>query len=115
VADVGEHGGRVEKAAESVVLKLIARWMMAAGIPAALAAGGIIAREVVTATNNNTVALVELKALLLGNTQLLNSRLDAHADRLRGMDDRNNAQDQRMDRTDQKIDTLQLRIYQGAK
>ncbi len=110
--------GAISRAAENAMLRLAARWMMVAGLPVMLAVIGWGGREIVAATNQNTLATVRLEGKLDGlqgtidgTTRLLNSRIDAHADRLKSLDDRNTQQDTRMDRQDNRIDAIQQRVW----
>lgn len=113
------NGSKVEKAAESAMLRLAARWMMVVGVPAIIAAGAWIGREVVESTRANTLATVRLEGKVDGvqgridsNVTLLNSRIDAQVDRLKGLEERDRQHDQRMDRQDGKIDIIHQRIWQ---
>lgn len=104
------HPNGAEKAAENATLKLWSRLMMAVGVPVGLAIGGAVAAEVWNTSKMTAAAVVRLEESVKGLTAVLNSRIDAHADRLKGLDERNTQQDARMDRTDQKIDAMQFRM-----
>lgn len=113
MADAGFNGTsetRVAKAAENALLKLGARLVMVVGVPIGLGIGGWMAREVIASTDQNTKAVIEIRSDIRGLTQVLNGRIDAHADRLKGIDERNTQQDARMDRHEQKLDGLILRL-----
>lgn len=118
---------KANKAAENAVLKLVARYSMVAIIPLITGFGGVglwVANKVwesVQAGNRETndtlkatnSAVNDLRIMITGitgNQTLLNSRIDVHADRFKGVDERNTQQDQRMDRQDNKIDAIQLRV-----
>lgn len=111
---VGEPNGtseaRVAKVAENALLKLGARLVMVVGVPIGLGAGGWMASKVIAATDENTKAVIEIRGDIRTMTSILNGRIDAHADRLRGIDERNTQQDARMDRHEQKLDGLILRL-----
>lgn len=109
----GEHRRQqLEAAAENATLKLVARWMMVAGVPAIIAAGTWFANRVITATDENTKATIKLeqrfKALveiqIPGLSTMINARIDGHAQRLDSIDRRNEQQDG-------KIDELQRRVW----
>ena len=110
------HGSTMERVAESTALKLVARWMMAVGLPvigtAIIGAGSWFANRVISATDENTKATIELKqsfkslveVQIPGLSNLINSRIDGHAQRLDAIDRRN-------DQQDSKIDELQRRVW----
>jgi hypothetical protein len=86
--------------------------MMVAGVPAIIGAGAWFANRVITATDENTRATIKLeqsfKSLveiqIPGLSTMINSRIDAHAQRLDAIDRRN-------DQQDFKIDDLQRRVW----
>jgi len=108
----GEQRRTLEAAAENATLKLVARWMMVAGVPAIIGAGAWFANRVITATDENTRATIKLeqsfKSLveiqIPGLSTMINLRIDAHAQRLDAIDRRN-------DQQDTKIDELQRRVW----
>jgi hypothetical protein len=109
----GEHRRRqLEAAAENATLRLVASWMMVVGVPAIIAAGAWFANRVISATDENTRATIELKqsfkslveVQIPGLSTMVNSRIDTHAQRLDGIDRRNEQQDT-------KIDELQRRVW----
>lgn len=106
----GNSEARFAKVAENALLKLGARLVMVVGVPIGLGIGGWMAREVIASTDQNTRAVIEIRSDIRGLTQVLNGRIDAHADRLKGIDERNTQQDARMDRHEQKLDGLILRL-----
>src|SRR5262249_6299720 len=93
----------------SALLKWIARWMMAVGLPAfataILGAGAWFAGRIISATDENTRAVIELKQSMKslvdyqipGIVNTLNGRLDAHEQRLGAIDRRNELQDNRIE------------------
>lgn len=104
--------GSVSRAAENAMLRFSSRWMMVLGIPALFATLAWGGRELVTATNANTLATARLEEKLVGmqasitySVGLLNSRFDAQ-------DRRGDANDRRNDAQDTKIDSLQQRVWQ---
>lgn len=106
------NGNRVERAAHSAMLGLIARAMILIGIPVTLAVIGWGGREIVGATQQNTLALVEIKGIIAGvqsridgTATLLNSRIDVHGEQLKSLRE----VDQRHD---SKLDDLQKQLYQ---
>ena len=101
---------RAARAAENALLKLGARLVMVVGVPIGLGIGGWAAREVIAATNENTRAIVEIRGDIRALTSGLSGRLDAQADRIKGIDERNTQQDARMDRHEQKLDGIILRL-----
>ena len=93
-----------EKAAENATLKLWSRLMMAVGVPVGLAIGGAVAAEVWNTSKMTSAAVIRLEESVKGLTNMLNSRIDAHAQRLDSIDRRNDSQDV-------KIDAIQLKVW----
>lgn len=97
-----------ERVADSVFVKLVARFAMIIGVPLV----GYLGNELWTSvkrTNESTIRLEEKITTLL-NVQIpdmqraLTDRINAHAQRLDGQDRRN-------DRQDTDIDDLKRRVY----
>jgi len=84
------------------------RWLVTIGM-GLLAYLSIRVLDSVDKTATAVTALQIQVTTLSGTTE---SRINAHADRLRGIDDRNVQQDTRMDRQDMKIEGIQQRIWQ---
>lgn len=119
-SDQNGNGSRIEKAAESVMLRLVARWMMALGIPVVIAVVGWGGREIVSATNANTFALVELKGVVSGvqgkidgSVTLLNSRIDAHVEQLKSLRDKDAQHDSQFEKQSDRINNIQQQIWQA--
>lgn len=127
MADVNgssEAMSRAERASENAMLKLVARWMMALGVPLiilSIGALGWFVDRIVTATDDNTKATIKIEATLAplvkaqdamvlqiesnkSTTNALENRINIHAGRLSDLNDRNRDQDV-------KIDDLQRRVW----
>lgn len=127
MADVNgssEAMSRAEWASENAMLKLVARWMMALGVPLiilSIGALGWFVDQIVTATDDNTKATIKIEATLAplvkaqdamvlqiesnkSTTNALENRINIHAGRLSDLNDRNRDQDV-------KIDDLQRRVW----
>jgi hypothetical protein len=107
----GNGEAPIARAAENALLKLLARLAVVGGLPVVLGTFGYMSSRIVSATDENTRAVIRLEQGLEGlRTQIpqivgtLNGRLDAHVQRLDSADRRN-------DRQDGQIDDLQKRIY----
>jgi hypothetical protein len=103
MADSVSHNGnasRVEAAAESALLRLVARTSMAVLVPAGIAFCGWAATEVWASVKKTGEAVNRLEVLITANggtLQVLNSRLDA--------------QGRRVDQHDTDIERLRERLY----
>lgn len=115
----------MERAAESVAMKFFARLMMVAGLPligsAIIGAGAWFASKVITATDENTKAIIKIETTIApilkahdamatqiennrAATSALETRVNIHAGRLGDINERNRDQDV-------KIDDLQRRVW----
>ena len=97
---------------------------MVVGVPVILAVAGFGGNRFIQALDANTQASADLRTetvKLRGeltnlrdqqahDVKFLNNRIDAHGDRLKGLDDRNMQQDQRIDRQDFRIEQLLERV-----
>lgn len=98
----------MERAAENVHLRLTARVMMAVGVPIFIAVATGAASWVISTLSEHSKALtlqgnviIQMGEVLKGvqtyqipsNTTLLNSRIDAHAERISAIDRKNEQQD----------------------
>lgn len=105
------YHGRAERAAENATLKLVARLMMAVGVPICLMAGAFIGGEIWRTARTSADAVIRLDERVAGLVDrqiphivgLLNSRLDAQAQRIDTQERRNEGQDHRMEQLQQRL------------
>lgn len=83
------------------------RWFVTVGV----AAVGYFAFD----TRQTMKELASDVTALKVQVSIFNSRVDAHADRLRSIDDRNSQQDTEMRSLREKIEELARRLYQGFR
>lgn len=122
------NGSRAEAIAESVTLRLIARWMMVTVVPAIPIAGGWFADRMIRATDETTKAIIKIEGQLAplvrqqdsmlqqiestrAATNALEKRVEAHVGRHDNTDKRLDGIDARNRDQDTEIRDIQRRVW----
>jgi len=128
MAHTNGNGTAMERAAENVGLRLIARWMMVTMPPLIILAGGWFAERVIRATDETTKAIIKIEGQLAplvrqqdvmqqqieqnrAATSSLERRVDAHVGRHDTADKRLDGLDARNREQDGEIRDIQRRVW----